>query len=288
MQIGMIGPRPYGRETWCGRLLRGGHECVRLTTSIPTRWRSWWRNGRIGRRHARRVRRQAQRRRAPAWIMVAGWASPRSRWCAKLGGAPREKGDAIVDGGQTPISRTTCGARRPWARKGSITSTPGTSGRRLGGSKRGPTALMIGGERSEVERARSDLENAGARERATFKPALGREGKQSTAEEGLPPLRSGRRPGTSSKWFTTAIEYGLMAGLRRRLSTSSATPPPRSCRRRIAIRSISPTSPSFWRRGQRGLVRGSSTLNGERPRRDPGPSPSTPASSRTRAKGGGR
>ena len=185
----------------------------------------------------------------------------------------------------TPISRTTCAARAAaGARKGSYYVDAGTSGG-VWGLERG-YCLMIGGERTDGRAARSDLEDAGAADAATSpRPPPGREGKQSTAEEGY--LHCGPAgAGHFVKMIHNGIEYGLMQAYAEgfdifRNATSKALP--EEHRFDLDLADIA----EVWRRGSV-VTSWLLDLTAQRARREPRALRVHRLRRRTRAKGAGR
>jgi 6-phosphogluconate dehydrogenase len=200
MQIGMIGLGRMGGNM-VRRLLRGGHECVVYDLSANAIAELVAEGG----SGAGTLDEFVQRLRPPrtAWIMVPA-GDPTESMVQELG-KRMEKGDAIVDGGNSYYKDDVRRARR-LAEKGIFYVDAGTSGG-VWGLERG-YCLMIGGEREVVERL-DPIWKTLAPGRGDVPPAAGREGKKSTAEEGY--LHCGPvGAGHFVKMIHNGIEYGLM------------------------------------------------------------------------------
>jgi 6-phosphogluconate dehydrogenase len=200
MQIGMIGLGRMGGNM-VRRLLRGGHECVVYDLSANAVAELVAEGG----SGAGTLDEFVQRLRPPrtAWIMVPA-GDPTESMVQELG-KRLEKGDAIVDGGNS-YYKDDVRRSRMLAEKGIFYVDAGTSGG-VWGLERG-YCLMIGGEREVVERL-DPIWKTLAPGRGDVAPAPGREGKQSTAEDGY--LHCGPvGAGHFVKMIHNGIEYGLM------------------------------------------------------------------------------
>jgi 6-phosphogluconate dehydrogenase len=200
MQIGMIGLGRMGGNM-VRRLLRGGHECVVYDLN-PNAIAELVAEGAAG---AGTLDEFVQRLQPPraAWIMVPA-GDPTESMVQELG-KRMEKGDAVVDGGNS-YYKDDVRRSRMLAEKGIFYVDAGTSGG-VWGLERG-YCLMIGGEREAVERL-DPIWKTLAPGRGEVQPAPGREGKKSTAEEGY--LHCGPvGAGHFVKMVHNGIEYGLM------------------------------------------------------------------------------
>ncbi|MFL6237191.1 MAG: phosphogluconate dehydrogenase (NAD(+)-dependent, decarboxylating) [Thermoanaerobaculia bacterium] len=200
MQIGMIGLGRMGGNM-VRRLLRGGHECVVYDLSANA-IAELVADGAAG---AGTLDEFVQRLQPPrtAWIMVPA-GDPTEGMVRELG-KRMEKGDAIVDGGNSYYKDDVRRART-LAEKGIFYVDAGTSGG-VWGLERG-YCLMIGGEREVVERL-DPVWKTLAPGRGDVPPAPGREGTKSTAEDGY--LHCGPvGAGHFVKMIHNGIEYGLM------------------------------------------------------------------------------
>ena len=200
MQIGMIGLGRMGGNM-VRRLLRGGHECVVYDLN-PNAIAELVSEGGSG---AGTLDEFVAKLRKPrtAWIMVPA-GDPTEGMVRELG-KRLEDGDAIVDGGNSYFKDDARRAKE-LAQKGIHYIDAGTSGG-VWGLERG-YCLMVGGERSTVERL-TPIWRTLAPGRGDIPPAAGREGKQSTAEEGW--LHCGPAgAGHFVKMVHNGIEYGLM------------------------------------------------------------------------------
>jgi 6-phosphogluconate dehydrogenase len=183
------------------RLLRGGHECVVYDLN-PNAIAELVAEGASG---AGTLDEFVQRLQPPrtAWIMVPA-GDPTEGMVQELG-KRMEKGDAIVDGGNSYF-KDDVRRGKALAEKGIYYIDAGTSGG-VWGLERG-YCLMIGGEPVAVQRL-DPIWKTLAPGRGDVAPAPGREGKQSTAEEGYlhcGPVGSGH----FVKMVHNGIEYGLM------------------------------------------------------------------------------
>ncbi len=200
MQIGMIGLGRMGGNM-VRRLIRGGHECVVYDLN-PNAIAELVADGASG---AGTLDEFVQRLQPPrtAWIMVPA-GDPTEQMVRELG-KRMEKGDAIVDGGNS-YYKDDVRRGQELAAKGIYYVDAGTSGG-VWGLERG-YCLMVGGERSEVERL-DPIWKTLAPGRGDVPPAPGREGKQSTAEDGYLHC-GGVGAGHFVKMVHNGIEYGLM------------------------------------------------------------------------------
>jgi len=200
MQIGMIGLGRMGGNM-VRRLLRGGHECVVYDLN-PNAIAELVAEGASGAGTLDEFVAKLQKPRT-AWIMVPA-GDPTEGMVQELG-KRLEKGDAIVDGGNSYFKDDVRRAQS-LAEKGIFYVDAGTSGG-VWGLERG-YCLMIGGEREAVQRL-DPIWKTLAPGRGDVPPAAGREGKQSTAEEGY--LHCGPvGAGHFVKMVHNGIEYGLM------------------------------------------------------------------------------
>jgi 6-phosphogluconate dehydrogenase len=200
MQIGMIGLGRMGGNM-VRRLLRGGHECV-VYDRTPSVTEAFVAEGATG---AATLDEFVARLQPPrtAWLMVPA-GDPTEGLVQELG-KRMEKGDAIVDGGNSYF-KDDVRRGQTLAEKGIYYVDAGTSGG-VWGLERG-YCLMIGGERVAVERL-DPIWKTLAPGRGDVPPAPGREGKQGTAEEGY--LHCGPvGAGHFVKMVHNGIEYGLM------------------------------------------------------------------------------
>ncbi len=200
MQIGMIGLGRMGGNM-VRRLLRDGHECV-VYDRNPDVTATFVAEGAAGAATLDELVAQLQPPRT-AWLMVPA-GDPTEGLVQELG-KRMEKGDAIVDGGNSYF-KDDVRRGQALAEKGIYYVDAGTSGG-VWGLERG-YCLMIGGERAAVERL-GPIWRTLAPGRGDVPPAPGREGKQSTAEEGY--LHCGPvGAGHFVKMVHNGIEYGLM------------------------------------------------------------------------------
>ena len=200
MQIGMIGLGRMGGNM-VRRLLRGGHECVVYDLN-PNAIAELVAEGASGAGTLDEFVAKLQKPRT-AWIMVPA-GDPTEGMVRELG-QRLEKGDSIVDGGNSYFKDDVRRAQG-LAEKGIFYVDAGTSGG-VWGLERG-YCLMIGGEREAVQRL-DPIWKTLAPGRGDVPPAHGREGKQSTAEEGY--LHCGPvGAGHFVKMIHNGIEYGLM------------------------------------------------------------------------------
>jgi len=200
MQIGMIGLGRMGGNM-VRRLLRGGHECVVYDLN-PTAVAELVAEGGSG---SGTLDEFVARLKPPrtAWVMVP--AGDPTEGMVKALGERMEKGDAIVDGGNTYYKDDVRRART-LAEKGIFYVDAGTSGG-VWGLDRG-YCLMIGGKAEAVQRL-APIWQTLAPGRGSIPPAPGREGKKSTAEDGW--LHCGPvGAGHFVKMVHNGIEYGLM------------------------------------------------------------------------------
>ena len=200
MQIGMIGLGRMGGNM-VRRLIRGGHECVVYDLN-PNAIAELVADGASG---AGTLDEFVQRLQPPrtAWIMVPA-GDPTEGMVQEL--AKRmEKGDAIVDGGNS-YYKDDVRRGQALAEKGIYYVDAGTSGG-VWGLERG-YCLMVGGERAAVERL-DPIWKTLAPGRGDVPPAPGREGRKSTAEDGYLHC-GGVGAGHFVKMVHNGIEYGLM------------------------------------------------------------------------------
>jgi 6-phosphogluconate dehydrogenase len=200
MQIGMIGLGRMGGNM-VRRLIRGGHECVVYDLN-PNAIAELVADGASG---AGTLDEFVQRLQPPrtAWIMVPA-GDPTEEMVQELG-KRMEKGDAIVDGGNS-YYKDDVRRGQELAAKGIYYVDAGTSGG-VWGLERG-YCLMVGGERAAVERL-DPIWKTLAPGRGDVPPAPGREGKKSTAEDGYLHC-GGVGAGHFVKMVHNGIEYGLM------------------------------------------------------------------------------
>ena len=200
MQIGMIGLGRMGGNM-VRRLLRGGHECVVYDLN-PNAVAELVAEGSAG---SGTLDELVARLNAPraVWLMVP--AGEPTEGMVRALGERLAKGDVIIDGGNSHFKDDARRARS-LASKEIHYVDAGTSGG-VWGLERG-YCLMIGGEREVVERL-DPIWKTLAPGRGNVPPAPGREGKQSTAEEGY--LYCGPAgAGHFVKMVHNGIEYGLM------------------------------------------------------------------------------
>jgi 6-phosphogluconate dehydrogenase len=238
MQIGMIGLGRMGGNM-VRRLLRGGHECVVYDLSANA-VAELVAEGAAG---AGTLDEFVQRLRPPraAWIMVPA-GDPTEGMVQELG-KRLEKGDAIVDGGNS-YYKDDVRRGKTLAEKGVYYVDAGTSGG-VWGLERG-YCLMIGGEREVVERL-DPIWKTLAPGRGDVPPAPGREGKKSTAEDGY--LHCGPvGAGHFVKMIHNGIEYGLMQAYAEGLdifSNANSESLPEGHRYALDLADIA----ELWRRG---------------------------------------
>ena len=200
MQIGMIGLGRMGGNM-VRRLLRGGHECVAYDLN-PAAVADLAKEGAAGS--------------ASLDDFVAKLEAPKTAWVMVPAGEPTEQmvrslgelfsaGDVIIDGGNSHFKDDVRRAKA-LREKGVHYVDAGTSGG-VWGLERG-YCLMIGGECQVVQRL-DPIWKTLAPGRGAIPPSPGREGKQSTAEEGY--LHCGPAgSGHFVKMVHNGIEYGLM------------------------------------------------------------------------------
>jgi 6-phosphogluconate dehydrogenase len=200
MQIGMIGLGRMGGNM-VRRLLRGGHECVVYDLN-PAAVADLAKEGAVG---SASLDDFVAKLTAPktAWVMVPA-GDPTEQMVRSLG--ERFSADAvIIDGGNSHFKDDVRRAKA-LREKGVHYVDAGTSGG-VWGLERG-YCLMIGGERQVVQRL-DPIWKTLAPGRGDVAPAPGREGKESTAEEGY--LHCGPvGAGHFVKMVHNGIEYGLM------------------------------------------------------------------------------
>ena len=200
MQIGMIGLGRMGGNM-VRRLLQDGHECV-VYDRNPAAVEELSKEGAIGA--------------TSLDDFVAKLTVPKTAWVMVPAGAPTEAtvrdlgerlsaGDVVIDGGNSHFKDDVRRASE-LKEKGIHYVDAGTSGG-VWGLERG-YCLMIGGDRGVVERL-DPIWRTLAPGRGAIPPSPGREGKQSTAEEGY--LHCGPAgSGHFVKMVHNGIEYGLM------------------------------------------------------------------------------
>jgi 6-phosphogluconate dehydrogenase len=200
MQIGMIGLGRMGGNM-VRRLLRGGHECVVYDLN-PKAVADLAAEGATGSNSLDEFVSLLKPPRT-AWVMVP--AGEPTEGMVRTLGERMEAGDAVIDGGNSHFKddvRRAEGLKE----KGIHYVDAGTSGG-VWGLERG-YCLMIGGEIEVVQRL-APIWTALAPGRGDIPPAPGREGRQSTAEEGW--LHCGPvGAGHFVKMVHNGIEYGLM------------------------------------------------------------------------------
>ena len=200
MQIGMIGLGRMGGNM-VRRLLRGGHECVVFDRN-PAAVEGLASEGATGSASLEEFVAKLNVPRT-AWIMVPAGA-PTEALVRELGGL-LEAGDVLIDGGNSHFKDDVRRAAELRAKNIHYVDA-GTSGG-VWGLERG-YCLMIGGDREVVERL-DPVWKTLAPGRGDIPPAPGREGRQSTAEEGY--LHCGPAgAGHFVKMVHNGIEYGLM------------------------------------------------------------------------------
>ena len=200
MQIGMIGLGRMGANM-TRRLLRDGHSVVVYDLN-PAAVAGLVTEGAEGS--------------ASLDELVAKLEAPRAVWLMVPSGEPTEKmvealgqklasGDAIVDGGNS-FFKDDVRRSRALDVKGVRYLDAGTSGG-VWGLERG-YCLMIGGDRASYERLEPIFRTL-APGRGEIEPSAGREGRQSTAEEGYL-YCGGAGAGHFVKMIHNGIEYELM------------------------------------------------------------------------------
>ncbi len=200
MQIGMIGLGRMGGNM-VRRLLQGGHECV-VYDRNPAAVEELSKEGAIG---ATSIEDFVEKLSTPktAWVMVPAGA-PTEATVRDLG-ERLSAGDVVIDGGNSHFKDDVRRAGE-LREKGVHYVDAGTSGG-VWGLERG-YCLMIGGDREVVERL-DPIWKTLAPGRGEIPPSPGREGKQSTAEDGY--LHCGPAgSGHFVKMIHNGIEYGLM------------------------------------------------------------------------------
>ena len=200
MQLGMIGLGRMGGNM-VRRLMRAGHECV-VFDLHPESVKNLAAEGAVGTESLESFIRALQTPRA-IWIMVP--AAAVDGMIERL--SPHlESGDILIDGGNSYYIDDIRRARE-LKQAGVHYLDVGTSGG-VAGLDRG-YCLMIGGDREPVRRLDPIFQSL-APGMGSVPPVLGREGRESTAEQGY--LHCGP-PGAGHfvKMVHNGIEYGLMA-----------------------------------------------------------------------------
>lgn len=200
MQLGMIGLGRMGGNM-VRRLMRAGHECV-VFDLHPESVKNLAAEGAVGTESLESFIRALQPPRA-IWIMVP--AAAVDGMIERL--SPHlESGDILIDGGNSYYIDDIRRARE-LKQAGVHYLDVGTSGG-VAGLDRG-YCLMIGGDREPVRRLDPIFQSL-APGTGSVPPVLGREGRESTAEQGY--LHCGP-PGAGHfvKMVHNGIEYGLMA-----------------------------------------------------------------------------
>ena len=200
MQLGMIGLGRMGGNM-VRRLMRAGHECV-VFDLHPESVKNLAAEGAVGTESLEPFIRALQPPRA-IWIMVP--AAAVDGMIERL--SPHlESGDILIDGGNSYYIDDIRRARE-LKQAGVHYLDVGTSGG-VAGLDRG-YCLMIGGDREPVRRLDPIFQSL-APGMGSVPPVLGREGRESTAEQGY--LHCGP-PGAGHfvKMVHNGIEYGLMA-----------------------------------------------------------------------------
>ena len=200
MQIGMIGLGRMGGNM-VRRLLRGGHECVVYDLN-PAAVADLAKEGAVASASLDDFVAKLEEPKT-AWLMVPA-GDPTEQMVRALGESLSADG-VIIDGGNSHFKDDVRRAKA-LREKGIHYVDAGTSGG-VWGLERG-YCLMIGGEREVVQRL-DPVWRTLAPGRGDIPPAPGREGKQSTAEEGY--LHCGPvGAGHFVKMVHNGIEYGLM------------------------------------------------------------------------------
>jgi 6-phosphogluconate dehydrogenase len=200
MQIAMIGLGRMGANM-ARRLMRGGHQCLVYDVS-PARVRELEGEGAAGVASLDELRARLDRPRT-AWIMVPA-GDPTEQTVSRLA-TVLERGDAIVDGGNTHFKDDVRRAEM-LAPHGIQYVDVGTSGG-VWGLERG-YCLMIGGHRDAARRLDPVFRTL-APGTAGVSRTPGREARTGTADEGY--LHVGPTgAGHFVKMIHNGIEYGLM------------------------------------------------------------------------------
>ena len=238
MQLGMVGLGRMGANM-VRRLMRGGHQCV-VTDLNPENIKALEKEGATG---ATPLSELVSRLKPPraVWIMVPA-GGPTEKTVEQLGGL-LEKGDAIIDGGNSYFKDDVRRAKllEP---KGIHYIDVGTSGG-VWGLERG-YCMMIGGPREAVQRLDPIFK--------TLAPGVGdiprtpeRTGMPGTAEEGY--LYCGKSgAGHFVKMVHNGIEYGMMQAYAEGFDIfKNATSPeiPEDIRYELNLADIA----EVWRRG---------------------------------------
>ena len=200
MRIAMVGLGRMGANM-TRRLVRAGHEVVACDLD-PVAVRAI---AEQGARPATSLSDAVGQLSAPraVWVMVP--SGPATEKVIRELAGLLEKGDAVIDGGNT-FYKDDVRRARELAQRGIQYLDVGTSGG-VWGAERG-YCLMVGGEREAYERL-TPVFRALAPGRGEIERTSGREGRESTAEEGF--LHCGP-PGAGHfvKMVHNGIEYGLM------------------------------------------------------------------------------
>jgi 6-phosphogluconate dehydrogenase len=200
MQLGMIGLGRMGANM-VRRLMRGGHACVvhdRSAEAVDVLVKE----GAVGARSLAELAQKMDAPRAVCLMVPAAFVDASLEELLPLLG----RGDVVIDGGNSHYQDDIARAGRLAAR-GVHYVDMGTSGG-VWGLERG-YCLMIGGEREVVKRLDPIFATL-APGRGDIPRTPGREGKESTAEQGY--LHCGPSgAGHFVKMIHNGIEYGLMA-----------------------------------------------------------------------------
>ncbi len=200
MQLGMIGLGRMG-SNMVDRLMRGGHQCV-VYDRVADNVKKSESHGASGSSSLEEFVRKLAKPRA-AWVMVPAGA-PTENTIAELGRL-MEKGDVIIDGGNTYFKDDIRRAKQ-LEPKGIYYVDVGTSGG-VWGLERG-YCLMIGGD-DKIVKHLDPIFKTLAPGRGTIERTPGREKLGGTAEEGY--IHCGP-PGAGHfvKMIHNGIEYGVM------------------------------------------------------------------------------
>ena len=201
MQLAMIGLGRMGANM-VRRLIGGGHQCVVFDMS-PKAVEDLAREKAVGATSLADLVRKLEKPRA-VWLMVP--AAVVDKTIADL--VPHlEAGDILIDGGNSYYIDDIRRAK-DLAAKGIHYVDVGTSGG-VWGLERG-YCMMIGGPNDAVQSPRSDLQDAGARRRATSRAR--RDAKSSAAQPNSAIcIAAPNGAGHFVKMVHNGIEYGLMA-----------------------------------------------------------------------------
>ncbi len=200
MQLGMIGLGRMGGNM-VRRLMRGGHQCVVFDLN-PDNVKGLAAEGATGASSMEEFVKKLSKPRA-AWVMVPAGAATETT-VMKLA-ASMEPGDTIIDGGNSYF-KDDIRRSKILKEKGMHYLDVGTSGG-VWGIERG-YCMMIGGSKESATRLDPIFKTL-APGVGDVPPTTGREGKQSTAENGY--LYCGPSgAGHFVKMVHNGIEYGLM------------------------------------------------------------------------------